>query len=183
MAKFLKTRQFIPVIIFPSKVIFNRPEGFSIFRNQNSKCLKLYMTRDIPADMFKLKSESLTCEQFMSLHEMALEDEDGGEEEITETLASMGYNEGLVLVKAIPWHLDVFSEKQIQLKVAGLVALTANHILERSVVRCIEEHGTVLQEVVGKCQLLLQTLPWKSTAAIKNIVSYQIKGKSTNLGK
>ena len=35
----------------------------------------------------------------MKLHEMALEDEEGGEEEIRETLTSMGYNEALQLVR------------------------------------------------------------------------------------
>ena len=35
----------------------------------------------------------------MKLHEMALEDEDGGEEEIRETLSSMGYNEALQLIR------------------------------------------------------------------------------------
>ena len=41
----------------------------------------------------------MTLEGFTKLHEMALEDEEGGEEEIRETLTSMGYNEALLLVK------------------------------------------------------------------------------------
>ena len=41
---------------------------------------------------------------------------------------------------------------------------------ERSVVRCLEQEGKVLQEIENKCKLISQTLPWKSSAAIKNMV-------------
>ena len=46
-----------------------------------------------------MDSGKITLAGFMKLHEMALEDTEGGEEEIRDTLSSMGYNSALQLVK------------------------------------------------------------------------------------
>ena len=65
----------------------------------SDSCITLRVLAKYNSDNFDLEGDCVTLEGFLKLHEMALEDEDGGEEEIRETLTSMGYNEALLLVK------------------------------------------------------------------------------------
>lgn len=46
-----------------------------------------------------MREGGLTVGGFLQLQQLALEDEEGGEDEVRETLTSMGYNEALELVK------------------------------------------------------------------------------------
>ena len=51
------------------------------------------------SENFEMEKGQITLAGFLKLHEMALEDTEGGEEEIRDTLSSMGYNSALQLVK------------------------------------------------------------------------------------
>ena len=48
-----------------------------------------------------MKDDMITLKGFLELHEMALEDDEGGEEEVRDTLQSMGYNAALTLTKVM----------------------------------------------------------------------------------